>query len=126
MKRGAKRPHQSPRRAQMGTVTSGAGGTTEMIEFTEYRANPLAPTVLVNRVGGIYRVSHNLIKVTFALVATASGGARECVERVSLVWEPHDVLKANENCSWAFKEWVNGTFADALPDDGGGRRHRTQ
>lgn len=121
---GRKRPQQGAG-GGLGSVVSDSKGNTEMIEFTEYRANPMAPSILVNKVGGIYKISHNLVKVTFALTSTVSGGLRECVERVSLIWEPGDVMAAQQMFEWAFKEWRNGTFSDYAPDDGG-RRTRTQ
>ena len=106
----------------MGDVRRGAGGVVEMIEFTEYRPNPFAHEVLVNRLCGIYRAS-GLIKCVFGFACEGPANIVECVERVRLIWTPPDVIKINEQFDWAFKEMLAGNF---LPDDGGGRRPRTQ
>ena len=84
-----------------------------MIEFNTYRGNPGAPTIFVNKVGGIYCLDTDLVKCTFALEAPCAGGTLECVETVSLLWpsaawhESHDVLR------WAIDEIRRGTFAPA-------------
>ena len=38
-----------------------------MIEFSKYRRNPAAPTLFVNKIARIYRVSPSILKVTYAL-----------------------------------------------------------
>lgn len=127
MPRGAtKRPRKGTRRAQLGQIRRGGNGEVEMIEFNEYKPSPLAPTILVNKVGGIYRVTNSILKCTFALASFGPGGIPECIERVNLLWEVHDWLEGGEAFRWAMREFAGGTFRDAIPDDGGGRRPRTQ
>jgi len=113
-------------RVPLGDVRRGAGGEVEMIEFSEYRRNPLAPTFFVNRPAAIYRVNPNIIKVTFALATPGPAGAVDTSEIVSLVWENRDWHDAGDLFRWAYTEIRRGTFQGALPDDGGGRRPRTQ
>lgn len=113
-------------RVPLGDVRRGAGGEVEMIEFSEYRRNPLAPTFFVNRAAGIYRVNPNIIKVTFALATPGAGGTVETGEIVSLMWENRDWHEAGDLFRWAYGEIRRGTFHNAIPDDGGGRRPRTQ
>lgn len=114
-----------PRPPQGAEARRGAGGVIEMIEFGEYRPNPTAPTILVDRVCGIYHHS-GLIKCTFGLELPGMAGIRSVDERVSLLWQPPAVLSANEAFVWAFEEFRKGTFRAA--DDGGfvPRRSRTQ
>jgi hypothetical protein len=106
----------------LGDVRRDSGGIVTMIELNEYRPNPGAPQILVNKVGGIYRVSANILKVTFVLATPTLTGAPETIERVSLLWEEPDVHEANEQFTWAFREIRRGTFHAAVTDDGGGRR----
>jgi hypothetical protein len=40
-----------------------------MIEFTDYRLNAAAPTIFVNKLGSIYRLTQSITKVTFVLAA---------------------------------------------------------
>ena len=37
-----------------------------MIEFNAYVRNPPAPRILVNNIGGVYRLDRSIIQVTFA------------------------------------------------------------
>ena len=97
-------------------------GRVNMIEFSEYKRDPNAPERLVNKIGGIYRFG-GIIKCTFVLEAPGPAGVVEAVERASLLWEPHSIYSANEQFSWAFSQMLQGNI---LPDDGGGRRARTQ
>jgi hypothetical protein len=76
-----------------------------MIEFIDYRRDPLAPSPFVNKIGGICRVSPTLMKVTFVL-ATGNDG----VEAASLLWEDHDLCEASRNTDWVLKEMRRGTF----------------
>jgi hypothetical protein len=78
-----------------------------MIEFNECRPNPGAPTLFVNRIGGIYRVSKSIMKVTFVL--TTAG--KETVEAASLLWEDAELYEANSTMRWALEECRRGTFS---------------
>lgn len=118
----AKRPSGNQTSATIGKVSYGAGGIVTMIEFCEYKRDPTAPERLVNKIGGIYRFG-GIIKCTFVLESPGPGGIAEAVEKSSLLWETRDVMSANESFNWAFNEISKGNF---LPDDGGGRRPRTQ
>jgi hypothetical protein len=81
-----------------------------MIEFTEYRPNPCAPTIFVNKLVGIYRVKPNIMKATYALSAPRIAGIVEAVETVSLLWDVHDMIAAHDCLDWSLKEWQRGTF----------------
>jgi hypothetical protein len=76
-----------------------------MIEFIDYRRNPAAPTLFVNRIGGIYRLSQSIKKITFVLSTTS-----ETVETASLLWEDGDLYEANSNLRWTLEELRRGTF----------------
>jgi hypothetical protein len=76
-----------------------------MIEFTEYRRNAGAPTLFVNRIRGIYRLSQALMKVTFVL---ATGN--EAVKTVSLLWEHRDLYEADDNMRFVLNEIRQGTL----------------
>lgn len=121
-----KKPSQLPFAATIGKVSRDAGGAIEMIEFTEYRPNPAAPTVYVNKVGGIYRVDRTLIKVTFISGTPGPGGSHLYVESASLLWEPNRWMEAGDCFRWAISEFAKGTFHGAVRDGDGGRRGRTQ
>ncbi len=82
-----------------------------MIEFTEYARDTHAPQVLVNQIGGIYRIDRHIMKCTFVLAAPGAGGIITAVERVSLLWSMHDAYAAQDQLDWAFKEISRGTFA---------------
>jgi hypothetical protein len=89
-----------------------------VIEFSEYLRNPCAPTIFVNKLTGIYRVSQNIWKATYAL--SADSGTADAVETASFLWELHDMLRAHDQINWALKEMQRGT----LRIDEGGRRIR--
>jgi hypothetical protein len=74
-----------------------------MIEFTDYRCNPGARTLFVNRIGGIYRLSPALMKVTF-VPATVD----DAVETASLLWEHRDLYEADYHVRWALNEIRQG------------------
>ena len=101
-------------------------GAFHMIEINDYVPNPLAPSFLVNKVGGIYRVTKNLMKCTLVLASPGRCGIQTAIERVSLLWEHADMYEANDICHWVLAEMQRGTFVDAIADDGGGRMPRTQ
>jgi hypothetical protein len=111
-------------RVPLGDVRRNAAGEVEMIEFTEYVRDSHAPQILVNKIGGIYRLNNSIIKVTCVLESPGPGGIRTVIERGSFLWHIHDVMEANRECSWAFDEMRRGTFI--APDDDGGRRQRSQ
>ena len=93
-----------------------------MIEFSRYRENPLAPTVIVNKVGGIYQVNSTLIKVTFVAQFPLAGGEVDPVATVHLIWPTRQWLESGDIFRFAMAEFQRGM----IHDDGGGRRARTQ
>jgi hypothetical protein len=80
--------------------------------------NPAAPTLLVNKVGGIYQLGRSLMRVTFVLQEMEFGGATKCVEKCSLLWEPAALFEAEHSINSALTEYQQGTFE--ITD--GGRR----
>src|SRR6267142_2294753 len=97
-------------RVPLGEMRRGPGGEVEMIEFLEYRRNPAAPTIFVNKAAGIYRVGSDLIKVTFAQTLSTAGGIPDTTETISLIWPQGDWHEAGELFRWAFQEMRRGTF----------------
>jgi hypothetical protein len=93
-----------------------------MIEINEYRRSPAAPSILVNKIGGIYRVNQSITKVTLALSTPTAAGTTDTVEAVNLLWENGDLHAAQEMFEWAFREIERGTF---IASDGE-RRGRSQ
>ena len=122
-KAGVKRPSKRPKSA---TIGRGDRGLVNMIEFVEYRPNPAAPLIYVNKIGGIYRMDRTLIKACFVNASPGPGGTVQYVEAVNLLWEPNRWAEANEQFKWAVDEFMKGTFHGSMPDDGGGRRPRHQ
>lgn len=126
MTRVPKKPSGQQTGAIIGKVFRGAGGIVQMIEFTEYTPNAGAPTAVVNKVAGIYRLTPTLIKCTFALGTPTAAGVIRTIEAANLIWDMNDWLEAGDSFRWAIAEFTKGTFQNAVPDDGGGRRPRTQ
>lgn len=58
-----------------------------MITLKRFRDNPLAPTMLVSDVGGIYRVNSHLIRCTFVDDVPNAEGVLETVAQGHLVWK---------------------------------------
>ena len=79
-----------------------------MIEFHEYRQNSCAPTVLVDKLCGLYWHS-GLIKCTDGLVSAGPGGFTQCTEQLSAIWQPQALLEAQHSLDWALREWQAGT-----------------
>src|SRR5262249_53884694 len=63
-------------------LTFKISSSVQMIEFSNYRRNPAAPTLFVNKIAGIYRVSPGNLKVTYALAT----GPTDVSEVGSLIW----------------------------------------
>jgi hypothetical protein len=80
-----------------------------MIEFHEYRANPCAPTILVNKLCAIYW-SDGLFKCTYGLSSSGPGGFSQCTEQLSLLWQPPALFEAQHNLDWALREWRVGNL----------------
>lgn len=96
-----------------------------VIEFNAFKANVLAPTVVVDQVLGFYRIGP-LVQVTYGFEATSGGGVTETVQGVNLLWTPQKLLKAREMINWALTEWRNGAFREIRPEDVGFTRPHTQ
>jgi len=62
-----------------------------MIEFSNYRRNPAVPTLFVNKIAGIYRVSPGILKVTYAFAI----GPADVSEVGSLLWQDGDLDEAH-------------------------------
>jgi hypothetical protein len=75
-----------------------------MIEFNSYTPNPGAPTIFCNRIGGLYRLSPTITKLTFAL----TNGPASTVEVASLIWEASELDEAHRLLRWAFDEVRRG------------------
>lgn len=102
-------------------IRRGAGGVIEMIEFNAYRRNPLAPTVFVNKIGGIYRINPHIVKVTMCqLTSSEQSGDINLTEACSLLWENAEWDDAFDGFRWAHGEIRKGVFVDD------GRRSRAQ
>jgi hypothetical protein len=102
MRRGSVRP---------GEVRRGPAGEVEMIQFNAYRDNPLAPTALVSKIGGIYRLNTHLIRVTFIDEQPNALGDVEAVAQSHLIWKTaQHWLDTNELFRWAMGEFRHGTF----------------
>jgi hypothetical protein len=87
-----------------------------MIEFCAYRENPAAPVCLVNKVGGIYLVSQNLLKVTLICDSPGPGRSVDTIATAHLMWTSHSAwLESHRMCEFAISEFKRGT----LLDDGG-------
>ena len=106
-------------------VRRGPGGRVEMIELTAYTPNPLAPTLFVNKIGGVYRRPGGIIQVTFASEYSGVGGLTQTVQAASLLWPEHDWHEAGQQFKWIYEQIAAGHLS-GVPDDGGGRRSRTQ
>ena len=122
-----KKPSRQHKGATFGKVSRGDRGDIQMIEFSEYATNPNAPSILVNKLVGIYRLQPALIKCTFGLESLTAAGVLRTVEAASLIWTDSTTWLDNSDLfKWATAEVRKGTFQNAIPDDGGGRRARTQ
>jgi hypothetical protein len=73
-------------------------------EFTEFQHNPLAPTIFVNKIGGLHRLSPSITKLSFAL----TNGHSSATELASLIWEAAELDEAHQMLSWAMSEIGRG------------------
>jgi hypothetical protein len=104
-------------------ISRDAGGQISMIEFSLYEKSPIAPSIFVSRIGGIYRVNPHITRVTLCQLVPIINAEPKLTEAVNLIWENSDWDAAFDGFGWAHAEVRKGTF---VPDDGGGRRSRTQ
>lgn len=96
-----------------------------VIEFSTFKPNPLAPTVMVDQLLGFYRIGP-LVQLTYGCEAIMGAGAFEPVQACNLLWQPQKLIQARELFGWAITEWRDGTFKDMRPEDVGFRRPRSQ
>ncbi len=90
-----------------------------MVQFETYRDNPLAPTALVSKIGGIYRVDTHLIRVTFIDDVPNADGRLEAIAQSHLIWKTErNWLESGETFRWVMKEFMRGGF----PASGDGSR----
>jgi hypothetical protein len=84
-----------------------------MIEFNSYLPNLGAPTIFVNKIGALYRLSPSITKLSFAL----SNGHASAVEVASLIWESAELDEAHRLLRWAFDVMRHGRLevAGGLP-----------
>lgn len=92
--------------ARLGKVSRDAGGTVTMVQFNAYRDNPLAPTALVSKIGGIYRVDAHLIRVTFIDEIPNYDGEFEAIAQSHLVFKTEaDWFAAKELLDFAMEQF---------------------
>jgi hypothetical protein len=88
-----------------------------MIKLNAYRDNPLAPTALVSKVGGIYRVDPHLIRVTFIRDIPNAEGHYESVAQAHLIWTTgrrSDWLDTRSDFDFAMAELRREMFNNLL------------
>lgn len=98
---------------------------TDMIEFSTFKPNLLAPTIVVDQVLGFYRVG-GLVQVTYGFTTTTAGGTLETVQGANLLWEPKQLLSSRAVFDFVMTEWRDGAFRDVAPETIGLGRPRTQ
>lgn len=117
VKGGWKKPQMRRQSNRPGKVTRDGGGNVTMIRFARYKDNPIAPTAIVSKVGGIFRVNTHLIRVTFYDEVPNSEGEPEAIAQVHLVWKTaQDWLATRDVFPFAMDEFEKGSF-----DADGGR-----
>jgi hypothetical protein len=70
---------------------------------------PRAPKLLVNDIGGIYRLEGGLIQVTF--IQKFEDHRRNAIEQGSLIWPEQSFHQSEHLMRWAVKEIARGTFS---------------
>jgi len=89
-----------------------------MLRLYPYKDNPLAPRMLVSKIGGIYREDTHLIRCTFIDEITNSEGTLEAIAQGHLIWKTEgDWLATREIFEFVMQQFRQGS----LRDDGGGR-----
>jgi hypothetical protein len=73
-----------------------------MIEFNTYLPNPRAPTIFVNKIGGLHRLSTTITKLSLAL------SCGRAVVVASLIWESAELDEAHRLLRWAFDKMRRG------------------
>lgn len=92
-------------------VRRGPEGEVRMIRLLTYRDNPLAPTALVCKIGGIYRTDTHLIRVTLVDEVPNSEGIVEVIAAAHLVWKTEaNWLESGTDFRWIMQEFRRGTF----------------
>lgn len=110
-KGGMSKPKMRRNRERLGEVARDGAGNVTMIRFSTYKDNPLAPTALVSKVGGIFRVDTHLIRVTFIDDVPNAEGVMETVAQGHLIWKTAaDWIATREIFQFAMKEFQDGTF----------------
>lgn len=80
-----------------------------MITLKRFRDNPLAPTVLVSDIGGIYRINTHLIRCTFVDDVPNAEGALETIAQGHLVWKTEQHwLAGGQTFRWIMSEFRRG------------------
>jgi hypothetical protein len=94
-----------------------------MLRLYPYKDNPLAPRMLVSKIGGIYREDTHLIRCTFIDEIANSEGTMEAIAQGHLIWKTEgDWLATREVFEFVMQQFRAGS----LRDDGGGRRSKMQ
>lgn len=80
------------------------------------KSNPLAPRILVNNLGGIYRLDGSLVRVT--LVQQYREPDVSAVAQASLIWPEAHWHAYGHTMRWVQREIVKGTFCGEAPQLG--------